>query len=397
MSGPLNPEAPRGVGSTARLALWQLGFRPFYLLASAFAALSVALWLAQYAGVLPFAYLPGTAWHGHEMIFGYTLAVIVGFLFTAVRNWTGRPTPSGGLLMALAALWVAGRVLVLSPYGVAAAVVSAAFPAAAAIAIAVPLAQSGNRRNYFFVALLALMGAADLVLLLTLQGVLEWPARLGLQAGMDVVLFVMAVMGGRVIPMFTNNGVPGANARRHPVVEKLALGTTLVLLACDLLPVPDLVVAFVALACALAHGARLALWDTRRTLGMPIVWILHAGYAWIVVHLALRAAAGFGWVAEPLAIHALTIGAIGGLTIGMMTRTARGHSGRPLLADRWEVACYLLVQLAAVARVLVPLVHVEAYLASVAVSGALWSAAFALYFVRYWPILTRPRLDGRPG
>ncbi|MCL4801301.1 MAG: NnrS family protein, partial [Burkholderiales bacterium] len=146
MSGPLNPEAPRGVGSTARLALWQLGFRPFYLLASAFAALSVALWLAQYAGVLPFAYLPGTAWHGHEMIFGYTLAVIVGFLFTAVRNWTGRPTPSGGLLMALAALWVAGRVLVLSPYGVAAAVVSAAFPAAAAIAIAVPLAQSGNRR-----------------------------------------------------------------------------------------------------------------------------------------------------------------------------------------------------------------------------------------------------------
>lgn len=397
VSHPLDPGLPRPARGAGGLALWNLGFRPFYLLASAFAALSIGLWLAQYAGLMPFAYLPGTAWHGHEMLFGYTLAVIVGFLFTAVRNWTGQPTPSGALLMALALLWLAGRVLVLSPYGIAAAIVSAAFPVAAAIAIAVPLARSANRRNYFFVALLTLMGVADLVLSLTLQGVLAWPARLGLQAGMDVVLFVMAVMGGRVIPMFTNNGVPGANARRHPALEKLALGATLALLACDLLPVPGTLVALVALACALAHGARLALWDTRHTLGTPIVWILHAGYAWIVVHLLLRAAAGFGWIAEPLAIHALTIGAIGGLTIGMMTRTARGHSGRPLVADRWEVACYVLVQLAAVARVLVPLAHADAYLASVVVSGVLWSAAFALYFVRYWPILTRPRLDGRPG
>jgi len=397
MSSPLDPGLARRAGNAGAFALWSLGFRPFYLLASAFAALSVGLWLAQYAGLLPFAYLPGTAWHGHEMIFGYTLAVIAGFLFTAVRNWTGQPTPSGGLLMALAALWVAGRVLVLSSYGIAAAIVSAAFPVAVAIAIAVPLARSANRRNYFFVALLALMGAADLVLLLALAGALDWPARPGLQAGMDVVLFVMAVMGGRVIPMFTNNGVPGANARRHAAIENLALGSTLALLACDLLTLPGLAVALVATVCAIAHGARLALWDSRKTLGTPIVWILHAAYAWIVVHLALRALAGFGWVAEPLAIHALTIGAIGGLTLGMMTRTARGHTGRPLVADGWEIACYVMVQLAAVARVLVPLVHAEAYLASVVASGALWSAAFALYFVRYWPILTRARLDGRPG
>jgi uncharacterized protein involved in response to NO len=397
MSSSLDPGAARRASNGGGFALWSLGFRPFYLLASAFAAISVALWLAQYAGVLPFAYLQGTAWHGHEMIFGYTLAVIAGFLLTAVRNWTGQPTPSDAPLMALATLWVAGRLLVLSPYGIAAAIVSAAFPVAVAIAIAAPLARSANRRNYFFVALLALMGAADLVLLLALQGVLDWPARLGLQAGMDVVLFVMAVMGGRVIPMFTNNGVPGANARRHPAVEKLALGGTLALLACDVLLVPGLVIALVALACALAHGVRLALWDSRKTVGTPIVWILHAAYAWIVAHLALRALAGFGWVAEPLAIHALTIGAIGGLTIGMMTRTARGHTGRPLAADGWEVACYVMVQLAAVVRVVLPLVYVEAYLASVVTSGTLWSAAFALYFVRYWPILTRARLDGRPG
>jgi uncharacterized protein involved in response to NO len=378
-------------------ALWNLGFRPFYLLASAFAAISIVLWVLQYAGFLPIAYPRGAAWHGHELIFGYTLAVIAGFLLTAVRNWSGRPTPTGGLLIALCALWLAGRLLVLSPYGVAAALVSAAFPVAVAIAIAVPLVRSANRRNYFFVGLLVLLGAADLVFQLALVGVLDLPARPGLQAGLDVILFVMAVMGGRVIPMFTNHGVRGANARRHAAVEKVALGGILVLLVADLLPVPAPALALIALVCAVAHAIRLALWDSRKTLGTPIVWILHAAYAWIVLHLAFRALAAVAWVPEPLATHALTIGAIGGLTLGMMTRTARGHTARPLEADRAEVACYMLVQLAAAVRVLGPLVVPSVYVASVVASGVLWSAAFALYFIRYWPILTRPRLDGKPG
>jgi uncharacterized protein involved in response to NO len=331
------------------------------------------------------------------MIYGYTVAVIAGFLFTAVRNWTGRPTPTGGWLIAACALWLAGRLLVVTPYGLAAALVNAAFPIAVAVGIAIPLVQSGNRRNYFFVGLLVLMGMADLAFHLSLLGMLDLPARVGLQSGLDVVLFAMAVMGGRVIPMFTNNGVPGANARRNAFVEKVALGSILVLLVADVLPVPAPALALVALVCAVAHGARLALWDSHKTLATPLVWILHAAYAWLVIHLVLRVLAALGWVAEALAVHALTIGAIGGLTLGMMTRTARGHSARPLVAERAEVACYALVLLAAAVRVVGPLVAPNAYVASVFVSGVLWSAAFALYFIRYWPILTRPRLDGRPG
>ena len=380
-----------------RLALWELGFRPFYLLASGFAALSIALWVAQYAGVLPGAYLRGPAWHGHEMIYGYAVAVITGFLFTAVRNWTGRPTPTGGWLMAACALWLAGRLLVVTPYGLLAALVNAAFPLAVAVGIALPLVQSGNRRNYFFVGLLVVLALADLAFHLSMLGVLDIPARPGLQAGLDVILFVMAVMGGRVIPMFTNNGVPGAQARRSARVERVALGSVLALLVADVLAAPAPVLALVALVCAVAHGIRLALWDSRRTLATPLVWILHAAYAWIVIHLVLRALAALGWVADALAVHALTVGAIGALTLGMMTRTARGHSARPLVADRAEVACYALVLLAAAVRVFGPLLAPGEYLASIAVSGVLWSAAFALYFVRYWPILTRPRLDGRPG
>jgi uncharacterized protein involved in response to NO len=374
-----------------------LGFRPFYLLASAFAALSVLLWVAQFAGLLPAAYLQGPLWHGHEMLFGFTVAVIAGFLFTAVRNWTERPTPTGAALAALAALWLAGRVLVLSPFPMAAAVANAAFPVAVAIGIGIPIVRSGNRRNYFFVGLLVALGAAALAFHLSLQGIVAWPARAGIEAGLDIVLFVMAVMGGRVIPMFTNNGVPGAKARRHPMVERLALGGALALVAADLLQAPAAAVAAIALATALAHGARLWLWDPWATRGKPIVWILHAAYGWIVAYLLLRGLAAAGLVAPALAIHALTVGAIGGLTIGMMTRTARGHTGRPLVADRFEVACYGLVQLAALVRVGGALLLPSAYLATVAVSGALWSAAFATYFVRYWPVLTRARVDGRPG
>ena len=161
----------------------------------------------------------------------------------------------------------------------------------------------------------------------------------------------MAVMGGRVIPMFTNNGVPGAGATRHRAVEKFALGSVLVLFVADLLQRNPRSSPLIALIAAVAHGARLFLWQPWRTLGTPLVWILHAAYAWIVVHLALRALAGMAWLGDSFAIHALTAGAIGGLTLGMMTRTARGHTGRPLVADGYELAMFLLVQIAALVRV----------------------------------------------
>ena len=391
---PAQPSAPP---ASTGFALWNLGFRPFYLLASLFSAFSVLLWAAQYSGYLPSAYLRGPVWHGHEMLFGYTTAVIAGFLLTAVRAWTNQPTPSGVPLMALAALWVCGRVLVLTPFAMTAAVVNAAFPVAVAVAIGIPLLRSRNVRNYFFVGLLVLMGVLVLAVHLALRERFELSPRLGLQLALDVVLFIMAVMGGRVIPMFTNNGIPGTHATRHALVEKLALGTVMLLFVADLLQWHPMVVATIALASALAHGARLYLWQPWRTLATPLVWILHAAYAWIVAHLALRGLSDLGLLAGSIATHALTVGAIGGLTIGMMTRTARGHTGRPLEADGFELTSYLLVQVAALVRVFGGLALPELYPASIQLSALLWAAAFGLYAVRYWPVLTRPRLDGKPG
>ncbi|HEX7155988.1 MAG TPA: NnrS family protein [Burkholderiaceae bacterium] len=394
---PASRERSSTVRAPGAGALLSLGFRPFYLLASVFAALSVGLWAAQTAGWLDAAYLAGPLWHAHEMLFGFTMAVVAGFLFTAVRNWTGHPTPTGAALAAIAALWVAGRVLVLTPLGWTSAVVNAAFPVAVAAGIGVPLLRAGNRRNYFFVGLLLALAAAVLAVHLTRLGALDLPAWLGIGIALDVVLFIMTVMGGRVIPMFTNNGVPGCRARSVPGLERLVLAATLLLLLTDAMRLHGTILVGVLAVGCVAHLARLALWTPWKTGKVPLVWVLHVAYAWIPLHLALRALSELGLVASPLATHALTIGAIGGLTIGMMTRTARGHTGLPLRAGRAEVACYLMVLAAALVRVFGPWVAGGHYTATVLVSAVLWSSGYALYALRYWPVLSQPRADGKPG
>ena len=376
-------EEPARRAPPAGFALFNLGFRPFYLLAALYAALGVPLWALQFAGAVGG---PGMLWHAHEMLFGYAFAVIAGFLLTAVRAWTARATPAGAPLAAIAAIWIAARLAgLLSP--AAGAALDALFAAAVAWGIGRPLVASGNRRNWFFIALVLALGGASVAFL--------WLPRAGLVVALDVVLFIMAVMGGRVIPAFTNNAIPGAGARRMAWLEYGALGSVLLLLVCDVLALQRAAGA-VALAAALLHAARLALWSPWKTRSRPILWILHASYAWIAVHLALRGLAAFDLAPAGGATHALTVGAIGGLTRGMMTRTARGHTGRPLTVGRLELAAYVLVHLAALMRVLAPLLP-PAYIELVVASAAAWCAAFALYVVVYAPILTRPRLDGQPG
>jgi uncharacterized protein involved in response to NO len=379
----VNPTEPQA-GAAPSFALFALGFRPFYLLAGAYAALSVPLWAAQFAGWLPGA---NPLWHAHEMLFGYAFAVIAGFLLTAVRVWSGRPTPAGPFLAVIAAIWVIARILALHSLPMA-AWADLAFAIAVAIGIGRPLVASGNRRNWFFIALMLGLGVASIAF--------TRYSRIGLFVGLDVVLFIMAVMGGRVIPAFTNSAIPDAGARRNRIVEYGALGSLLLLLVFDLLElfVPAAIVCLIA---APFHAVRLALWSPWATRARPILWILHLSYAWVVVHLVLRGLTGFDLIASGFATHALTVGAIGGLTLGMMTRTSRGHTARPLKVGGAELAAYVLVHVAAFVRVFVPLVLPDAHVAWVIVSAVLWFAAFALFTAVYFPILSRPRLDGQPG
>jgi uncharacterized protein involved in response to NO len=376
----LQPTEP-GTSAPGGFALFALGFRPFYLLAGAYAALSVPLWAAQYAGWLPGA---NPLWHAHEMLFGYAFAVIAGFLLTAVRAWTSRPTPSGAALAGIAALWIAARLS--APYSLqVSSILDALFAVALAWGIGQPILASRNR-NWYFIAFVLALGAASLAF--------QARPQVALAVGLDVVLLVVAIMGGRVIPAFTNNAVTGAGARRNRWVEYGALGSVILLLLLDLFQLP---VWPVALAAAGLHAARVALWAPLATRGRPILWILHLSYAWVAVHLALRGLAGLDLVSPALATHALTVGVVGGLTLGMMTRTSRGHTARTLKVGAWEIAAYVLVHAAAIVRVLFALLLPGAYVAFVQLSAALWFAAFAVFTVAYYPILSRPRLDGQPG
>ena len=385
--------------SPQRLALFALGFRPFYLLAALLAALSVPVWVAQYVGVLP-AHGPiaGLTWHMHELVFGFAVAVITGFLFTAGRNWTNQPTPTGRTLAALAALWLAARVLTITGPSFAAAYVDFAFLPLVAWFLWRALKAANNTRNYFFVALLAALALFNMAFWFAAFGIAPFSTLVPVKAALYVIVLIVAIMGGRVIPMFTQNALPNARVRRNVKLDRWAIGLLAAALALDVLAAPGWLLVPVALAAAVSHAIRLALWDPVATRIRPIVWILHLSYAWIPLGLVLLAVAALTpSVHEVYAVHSFAIGAVGGMIIGMITRTALGHTGRPLVAGLAETFAYGLVQAAAFTRVVVGLAVPAAYGHTLALSALFWSAGFAVYAIAYWPILTRPRADGKPG
>lgn len=390
---PSRPAPQRG------LALWQLGFRPFYLLAALYAALAAPLWAMQYAGWLPAA---TPLLHAQEMAFGYVLAVIVGFLLTAGCNWSGRPTPTGRALQVLVGLWLAARVLAYTPWTGLALLANLAFAVGAALGLGRALKGGENRRNDFFVVVLLALGLLSSLATAARAGWVSMPGPVALHVALDLVLFVMAVMAGRVVPMFTGNALPASRPRRLDGIERASLGGVLLVLALDAarlggFEVPAAALAAVAAASALAHAVRLFLWDPLATRSQPLVWVLHLAYLWVPVHLLLRAGAALAWWPPGPAWHALTVGGIGLLTLAMMTRSARGHTGRPLQAGRADVAAYGLVAAAAVVRVLVPLPWPQATVPAALFAALAWSAGWLIFVARYGPWLLRPRLDGRPG
>ncbi|MEE9322493.1 MAG: NnrS family protein [Granulosicoccus sp.] len=390
-------EPSRATVDPNRFSLWELGFRPFYLLASSFTALSIVLWALQYSGFFSYAYLQGPMWHAHEMIFGFVLPVIVGFLLTAGRSWSGLKTLNGWPLMMLALLWLVARVLILTPWSWAAAVANTLFPLSAAFALAVPFYKARAQRNYFLPGLLVLMAIVSTSIHATALGLLDFPVWLGIRLALDVVLFIIITIAGRVVPMFTNNGVQGAQAGRHPLLEKLAPASILALFLADAIQFSGAVFGVLLVVAGIIHGSRLYLWQPLKTFRNPLVWILHIAYAWIVVHLLLRSLFEFSLIDSSLATHALTTGVIGSITIGMMTRTAKGHTGRALKANLFDIGSFILIQAAAITRVFVPMLAPVYMMQSVLWAAVFWSAAYGLYAVRYWPVLTRARLDGKPG
>ncbi len=380
-------------------APFALGFRPFFLSAGLYAVLMLALWLLVLRGGLDIGNLSPTAWHGHEMLFGFAVAVIAGFLLTAAQNWTGIPTPSGPPLAALFLLWLAGRLVFLVP-GLPAelvALVDLAFLPVLALTLAWPIMQAKQLHNYPFPVMLLALSAANALVHGDALGWTSGTASQGLHLAAYVVVTMIVVMGGRVIPSFTDNKLH-TRARRWKTIEILAPVATLAALIAALIAPVSPVAALLAATAAGVHFIRLAGWYTSKYWSVPLLWILHLGYAWIAVGFALLAlsAAGLG-AAAGSALHAFTAGGIGVLTLGMMARVSLGHSGRMLEPAPLMTWAFVAVNLAALIRVAVPLLFPQAYALGMTVSGLLWMAAFGLFAAIYTPILLRPRVDGKPG
>ena len=376
----------------------RLGFRPFYMGGAWVAALTVPLWVAMFLGLLNWQpVVTPLLWHAHEMLFGFAVAIIVGFLMTAGKAWTGLATPRGPALGALFALWLAARVASLTgPYALFAVLDMALLPVVAAILVRL-LIQSRNYRNLPLGLILGLLAVANTTFHGAVSGVLAVPAVATLHAGLALIIMVVCVMAGRVIPAFTMAVTPGLKLVAKVWLERVTLGATALGLALWVLAPASLLGFGVLALSALLQAKRLLGWQSKVTRTRPILWILHAAYAWIPVGLGLLAAAQMGWVSASAGIHALAVGAIGGLIIGMVTRTARGHTGRPLVVSKPEVLAYGLVMLAAVLRVLLPLVAPGLYMASLVIAAALWSVAFVLYLWVFTPWLLQTRLDGKDG
>jgi uncharacterized protein involved in response to NO len=346
-------------------------------------------------------YLGATYWHAHEMVFGFAAAVLAGFLLTAVSNWTQRETLVGAPLIALCVLWLLGRVAIafatLLPRGIP-AIVDVAFLPTLIVVLARPLFASKNRRNFVVLGILTALLAANVAVHLDALGLAPGWRRRGCLVGVDVVVVVILVIAGRVFPMFTRNATGMKTIRSSPRLDILTVGAIVLLCVLDAVIPDHMATAVVAASAGVLAAARTVHWGARHSVKHPLLWILHLGYAWIPFGLVLRAIAVVDHAIPPsLATHALTAGAIGSLTLGMMARVALGHTGRVLTVSKPVAAAFALITLAALVRVLGPLAQPGWYLATVLCAGSLWSLAFLLYLVSYTPFLLFPRIDGKPG
>ncbi len=395
----LQVSAPGTPSPAAGFRPFALGFRPFFLLAGFTAVFLLAYWLAVLAlGLQQPAYYGGVGWHGHEMLFGFAAAAISGFLLTAVRNWTGRDTVSGWPLAALVAVWLAARVMPFCPWspGWLLAGVDLAFLPLVGICIA-PALFSGKAHNLVFLLLLAVFAGANAMVHADALGYAVGTAGAGNRLAVNLVVFFVVVIGGRVIPFFTEKAIADFQMPAHPRLEGMVIVSLIALIAAELLAPQPLVIATLAIIVALTQGARLAGWHHREMWSLPILWVLHLAYAWLILGFALKALAAIGLVSEFIAIHALTVGGVGTMVLGMMSRVALGHTGRAIEVLPGMGIAFVLINLAALLRVFGPLVFQESYTRWLMVSGGLWIAAFGLFACIYTPILLRARVDGRPG
>ena len=370
------------------------GFKPFFLGSALFAALAIPLWSISLAGwfsVLDDAVTPD--WHTHEMIFGYTGGVVAGFALTAVPNWTGRLPVSGVRLALLFGVWLLGRIAMLATPvigSVGAAIAEAAFLPLLAGYLLREILAAGNLRNIPIAGLVAAIALANLFW----HGshFAGWDSSIAERCGLALFAMLITLVGGRITPSFTHNWLKKAGQEASvpgvTVLDKAALVITAAALAAWTAAPEQQITGVLLMISGAMLVLRMCRWRGLQTVSEPLVLILHIGYLWLAISFVLLGAAALmpDMIAQQMAVHALTAGAIGTMTLAVMTRASLGHTGASLRADRLTIAIFVLVTCGAVVRTLASS-ESEYYLSQVVAGGVLWCGAFALFAVSYGPRL----------
>lgn len=380
-------------------ALLSMGFRPFFLMSALFALVVVPVWILVWNGRLTLGgpFMP-TDWHIHEMIWGYTGAVIAGFLFTAVPNWTGRMPTRGWPLATLAGLWLLGRfavagVLGLPPLGVL--VVDAAFLLAVGAMILREIVAGKNWRNLMVLVPVLVFLAANVVF--HLEALWHGTSDIGRRLGLAVVVFLITLIGGRIIPSFTRNWLVKQGAAKMPVPFNRFDGVCLATGAVSLLIwscYPGAVTGTALVLAGLLHALRLARWRGQATWRSPLLIMLHMAYAFVPLGLVTTGLAGWDLLPLAVGLHLLGVGAIGGMTLAVMMRATMGHTGRELAAGPWLAGAFGLLVVATGLRVVLADAVVFG-LSGLTLAAFFWTVGFGVFALRVGPWLLQPQAAKR--
>jgi uncharacterized protein involved in response to NO len=382
----------------------RLGFRPFFLAAGGYAVVSILIWFLSYSlgRELPLAGLSPLSWHAHEMIFGYSLAVIAGFLLTAVQNWTGLHTTCGRPLLLMFLFWLMARLLLVvgnASWLPAAAGFDIMFAGMLIVGIAVPVVRARKWEQMAIVLKVGLLLVSNVVFYLGVTGKQDQWVYWGLYSGLYLVLALILTLSRRLLPFFIERGAGyPVKLRNSKLVDVSGLFLFLALWIADMVQPNGLGVAVLAVLLAILHAWRLAGWYTPGIWGKPLLWVLYVAYAALVVGFVLKALAYFAGLSPYIAIHAFSIGGIGMMTLGMMTRVGLAHTGRNVFTPPPQLAwIFVLLFISFVVRVFAPLQLPQYYSSLISISQWLWITAFSVFLLLYLPMLVQPRVDGRDG
>ena len=380
-------------------ALFNLGFRPFFLATAYSAIFIMMIWGLLYTNVIQLNNYYGIIdWHSHEMLFGYAIAVIAGFLLTAVRNWTGVDTISQIPLAVLAGIWLLARILPFTPVpGLVIALLDVSFFFFLMLAIAHPIIKVKQWNNLIMVGIIAAFLLADVLVQAQHLGFMAKGVIQGNTLALYSVLLVIQVLTGRVMPFFTRVVVPGTEVVDRPRLEQVLLYTLILLAVADTLALNKLLISALAMILLVAHVIRIFPWFSKPVLNIPILWVLYAGYLWLLIGFVMKVFVGFDWITNNLVIHAWTVGTIGITSYGMMSRVSLGHTGREMLPPKLAIIGFYLLFIAAIIRVIFPLISMAHYILWIEISIFFWVLAFILFAIAYTPMLSQPRVDGQDG